>query len=404
MLRRLIQTAEEYCRIPVHVRASTFSCAAECSLFSALAAGRLGLRHHPKLQICRGARIRVSRWDCHAAVAAAPQQLKPGSRPFLSARLKVNALTQGESHNVFPKSIVAATSAVLTHRALRRSSFQHIFKSPLMTCLVAAAFFWDSPNCLSQAQQLPLAPGTPLCISEISQTTQIAVCTLNIQAGIPYSGKLATYRTCAGKPSELRFSVFWDGITTRSGLKYDGVQRGVLLGTHTWMNPGDYQLKIELADRDSRDRSAGANADCSMKDSSGSGVVHVFAPQPPSSMFISARKLQPGRTYKNAGAVALRQAAPASGTLLVLETDQPGKVDVQTSFGRTEPGKRRTYLWIEPGTNTRPFDLIIAADVPKDFQAEIKSDCAGAILPKSECDAGSNGGIAPSKVFPIKIH
>ena len=258
----------------------------------------------------------------------------------------------------------------------------------------------------SQAQQLPVSPAQPICSAPAANAAAISVCTLNVQAGIPYSGKIAEYRVCP-EEKDLRFTAFWDSTSSRAEVSDDGLHHGSLLGTHTWMSPGEYQARIEAASRNrSSDPHARVRPDsdpaCPSRGSSASGLVHVFVPVPPISMFISARKLRPGRSSANAGAVALRQPAPPSGMLLTLETSKPGEVDVQTQFGRTGPASRKTYLWVEPGRNTRSFDLIIDPRVPEGFEAEIKSDCAGAIVAKSECDAASTG-ISSSKTFPVRI-
>jgi len=270
--------------------------------------------------------------------------------------------------------------------------------------ILALAIALSAVDLRCEALQLPAAPGEPICTAEGAQKTAITVCTLNVQAGIPYSGKIAEYRACPGE--KPRFSAFWETAGETSNLREDDVSSGVLIGTHTWQNPGEYQIRIESESVSSRsdlipNRGQDRSPKCATRGSSGFGHVHVFAPLPPISMFISARNLQPGRTYPNAGAVALRQPAPPSGTLLTLETDQPGKIDVETSFGRTGLGRRTTYLWIKPGSNTRSFDLIVAPGLPEEFEAQIKSDCAGAVVSKSECDAAYKG-ISTAKSFAVK--
>lgn len=270
--------------------------------------------------------------------------------------------------------------------------------SAVLTALIFVPFLHSQ----SQMQHFPAAPIEAICNTEAARTSAIAPCTLNVQAGIPYSGKVAQYRRCP-EEKDPHFSASWDSTTKVFDLKDD--HDSVLSGTHSWRTPGDYQLRIESrpATRRASQSHADPSKNCATRGSSASAPVHVFAPAPPISMFISARRLHSGRTYANAGAVALREPAPPSGMLLMLETNQPGKVDVQTSFGRTGAGKNRTYLWIKPGSNTRSFDLIVASGVPEQLEAEIRSDCAGAIVPKSDCDPTS-GGIKPSKVFPIEIH
>ncbi|PYX95584.1 MAG: hypothetical protein DMG63_18705 [Acidobacteria bacterium] len=270
--------------------------------------------------------------------------------------------------------------------------------------ILALAIALSAVELRCEALQLPAAPGEPICTAEGAEKTAITVCTLNVQAGIPYSGKIAEYRACPGEKPQ--FSAFWETAGETSNLKEDDVSSGVLIGTHTWKNPGEYQIRIESESVSSRsdlipNRGQDRSPKCATRGSSGFGHVHVFAPLPPISMFISARNLQAGRTYLNAGAVALRQPAPPSGTLLTLETDQPGKIDVETSFGRTGLGRRTTYLWIKPGSNTRSFDLIVAPGLPEEFEAQIKSDCAGAVVSKSECDAAYKG-ISTAKSFAVK--
>lgn len=270
--------------------------------------------------------------------------------------------------------------------------------------ILATLIFIAFPHLQSQTQYFPPTPTEAVCNTEVSRTA-VTACTLNVQAGIPYSGKVGEYRSCPGQRN-LHFSVIWDS-TRKSFDLQDSDRNGVLSGTHTWTTPGEYQLRVESRYATANSgralqRRVDSSTNCAARGSSASAPVHVFAPAPPISMFISARKLHSGHTYTDAGAVALRGPAPPSGMLLMLETNQPGKVDVQTSFGRTGPGKRRTYLWIKPGSNTRSFDVIVASGVRAEFEAEIRSDCAGAVVPKSECDPTS--GIKPSKVFPIEIH
>lgn len=296
---------------------------------------------------------------------------------------------------------------VLLHHPRRLAAFSRrpCLRQLALPSVALILFFVAAPHLQSQTQGLPAAPSEAICVNEAARQEAITACTLNVQAGVPYSGKVAEYRSCAGE-SDLSFSVIWDS-TTKSFAVQDQHHDGVLSGTHTWTIPGEYQLRIEAgATTNSVQASQGgvdSKTECATRGRSAFAPVHVFAPMPPVSMFISARKLHSGHTYTNAGAVALRQPAPPAGMLLMLETNQPGKVDVQTSFGRTAPGKKRTYLWVKPGSNTRSFDLIVASGVPEEFEAEIRSDCAGTIVPKSECDATSTE-IKPSKVFPIEIH
>lgn len=300
--------------------------------------------------------------------------------------------------------LAIARSGVFLRQTPRSGAFHSGIRHQTFVALITVVILLARISSRCEAQQLPPAPSEPICTAEAALKTPITVCTLNVQAGIPYSGKIAEYRVCPGE--KLRFTASWESTADKSKVREDDHSPGILVGTHTWESPGNYRLRIQsdavtLRSDLASPRREGRTPNCATRGSSGSGVVHVFPPSPPISMFISGRNLQPGRTYPNAGAVALRQAAPPSGTLLILETNQPGKIDVQTSFGRTGRSRKTTYLWVKPGSNTRSFDLILAPGLPEEFEAQIKSDCAGALVYRSDCDAASSG-ISTAKTFAVK--
>ena len=82
--------------------------------------------------------------------------------------------------------------------------------------ILALAIALSAVELRCEALQLPAAPGEPICTAEGAEKTAITVCTLNVQAGIPYSGKIAEYRACPGEKPQ--FSAFWETAGETSNL------------------------------------------------------------------------------------------------------------------------------------------------------------------------------------------
>ena len=260
---------------------------------------------------------------------------------------------------------------------------------------------------LPKEVQLQAFPQIAICPQHVTNWAHVNVCTIYSQAGILYSGRVAEIGSC-GPWSVANFqpAVVWEGSNASADVHDD--HQGYELGSHTWLQPGNYVLKLGFEIDCLPDPQHNYHVRCPSEQQCGGpsggmnqpGLVRVFSPMEPASLFIdTTQQYTPGNTYPNAASAALKGGAPGSGMLLKLTTNQKGKVDIQTSLGRTDSQHDTTFLWVPPDGSAQTFDILIDRTANASVTANITADCAGTIIPQSKCDPAQH----PQKSASLRV-
>jgi len=266
----------------------------------------------------------------------------------------------------------------------------------LFVCLLSMMAFSQATPADSS---IPLPPSQTVCPTFVnSSPLHVQGCTIYVQAGLPYSGKLVEYNLCGpiaiynvgvqftfknrsdpnDSPHEIRIGdVKWKGPAD--------VPDGYISGTYKgWDVPGTYDLLPSV--------SATCNWNGRLSNVSrvaSPGTVQVFKPEPPTTMmFDNSLSYRVGQTYAPFSTVGLRSEAPKSGTLIRLKTNNPGVVDISTQYGQTSKDIPYTYAWIPPDVAPplTSFDVVISNTAQVGLKVVISADCVGSIGTQDACN------------------
>ena len=222
-------------------------------------------------------------------------------------------------------------------------------------------------------------------------------CPVVAEAGVPFNGWIVTQNACGGDNirgivAQSQFTTvgplndpgYPDSKTENFDIYYSGPQgswpdREHLGGSHVWQDPGQWSIGGQ------------ARVDCDRK-----GTQHwwltpmigaqatVFEPTAPQSITALGNGASPGKTYHQFGRVTLFSSAPASGSLVMLTTEKPNVIDVQTKFATTGlqgAGSglvySSTYLYVPPGQQSADFDVLVASSATPGDVVKIFAKCVG---------------------------
>ena len=222
-------------------------------------------------------------------------------------------------------------------------------------------------------------------------------CTVVAQAGVPFRGWIVTQNLCANDnikailahtPFQTVGPVndpgFQNPTTQDFDINYPGPngswpQRLHIEGSHLWQDPGQWSI--------------GGNAfTICIKHDDGDWFYNfainaqatVFEPVAPKSITALGGSASPGHTYQKFGKVTLFEKAPASGSLVMLMTEKPRVVDLQTQFGTTGlqgAGSNvvyfSMYVYVPAGQDSADFDALIAASATPGDVVKIFAKCVG---------------------------
>ena len=136
-------------------------------------------------------------------------------------------------------------------------------------------------------QQVPNSPQPPACDAHSNNNPHVSVCTLNIQAGIPYKGRIAEWGSC-GPYSVGGFvgAVIWEPGQAQVYTPADDAN-GYLLDSHVYSQPGDYTISVGFEINCFPTPNTNNHVVCSTgTPCSKQGAAHVTVPMAPASIYV----------------------------------------------------------------------------------------------------------------------
>jgi hypothetical protein len=249
---------------------------------------------------------------------------------------------------------------------------------------------------------IPAPPAQAECTRFVNSSARnVQGCTIYVQAGVPYTGKLFEFNLCLdhaisnvqvtnifSKPSsDSDPSHRQDILGDIKDLKWE--QRdGYVNGTYKWDVAGDYNLVESVVATCNYNGGLTSYRIPGPPGNPSPGTTHVLAPQAPATlMFDPSKSYRRGKIYETFGTLGLESPAPKSGTMVRLKTNHPGVVDIKTSFGQTSKDAASTYAWISPDTQPpiTTFGVIISNTARVGLRAVISADCVGVFTTTSDC-------------------
>ncbi|MGO9988927.1 MAG: hypothetical protein ACLPSY_09170 [Steroidobacteraceae bacterium] len=219
-------------------------------------------------------------------------------------------------------------------------------------------------------------------------------CPIVAQAGVPFNGWIATIRWCG--PNTIEGAGAQSSFVTQGPLDKYGYpnytteqfdtyyekntwpQKEHLGGMHVWRDFGQYSIEGQGRVECVRNGIYTFNFPAFV------ARATIFEPVAPSEITAAGKQAAPGYLYSQFGTVKLVEAAPASGTLVLLTTERPNVVDIQTNFATTGlqgAGTNivysSTYAYIPPGHISADFNLLVAASANVGEVIVISAKCVG---------------------------
>jgi hypothetical protein len=216
-------------------------------------------------------------------------------------------------------------------------------------------------------------------------------CEVYAEAGVPYTGNIATLRICADYPivsfaANVISTGIGGGVGGAQPYEWKAEDAGHLkLAAAVWNEPGDYKVRIYgTAQCKEGDESKDGNGEHTWTDIV---ILHVLPVLPPDHLIAAQTPVIKGQTYSSFAAVAFEQPIPKSGVLVRLQTSSPGDVDIKTAVGSTSRQSPSTYLWLKPEQpQVQPFDVLVSATAPSKV-ASIRAYCVGEYSTLDKCKA-----------------